>query len=424
MDLMKLYSSLLKFSGLEADEQGYISAVIGDRREPTNVDGLRLVLPTHEQLRHFNPTERIIFHPLAENILKTESNVISKFRDVINIRLNYTIGVVMQSLLNLIASPELHKRLNPEQMELLLAIKDADDKTVSNFIQLMIAGMKTKPDRVFINIFLKKAGYKGKDKFSRLAVVAFPFYEQMDEFKIRKKDQETFKQLFEYLFMDVDVKGEYNYGSNSRVAPYLDALMNAAVGLASRLNDTLQMFSEFIEDSEQLLFDAEWLEDFQNLEELLPEIRKIPAHISQNNVVEPVPEPVVYGQQPPVQTQYAYPPAVATAPPGYMPIPGYQPPPQQPPQIVQTERGIDFRSIVQANPTIAGIPNSLMPQLMNQQMMNQGQVYQREPGWVNNPNMLPVSPTPPPGTWVQTPNGYVQVPANPQYQQPMTYPFR
>lgn len=442
MELLDIYRSLLRFSGLEADKDGYISAVINDRREPTHVNGLRLVLPTNEQLRHFKPNEKIIFHPLAENILKEEaSDVTKKFRDVINIRLNYTIGIVMQSLLNLIASPEQHKHLTPEQTELLLAIKDCDDKTVTNFITHMVSLMKTKQDRAFVNIFLKKGGWKAKDKFSRLAVVSFPFYETIGELKVRKKDQEAYKQIFEYLFMGISNKDEYNYGSNSRVAPYLDALMNAAVGIGSRLNDTLQLFSNFIEDADKLMFDPEWYEYFQDLDELLPEIRKVPAHVSQDNIVEPVqesqplPAPIqqqqypyvqqqqmpgpiqigidvqgrpIYapGQQPmPVQQQMPvqqmqYPQVPVVVPQYVQPAGGYvqqmvpqnfmpqqqmpvqQVQYQQPPQPVVTERGLDFRSMVQANPNIAAVPNPLMPQLINQ--YNQAllaQQPQQQPSW-------------------------------------------
>lgn len=413
--LIDIYKSLLRFSGLEADEHGYISAVMNDRKEPTNVGGVRLVLPTHEQLRHFNPNEKVIFHPLAENILKTESEVIKKFRDIINIRLNYTIGVVVQSLLNLIASPDLHKRLSPEQMELLLAIKDADEKTVLNFIQHMVSVMKSKPDRIFVNIFLKKGGWKGKDKFSRLAVVSFPFYESLSELKVRKKDQETYRQIFEYLFMDIDKKEEYNYGSNSRVAPYLDALMNSAVGIASRLNDTIQLFGDFIDEADKLVFDSDWYEYFQNLEELLAEIRKVPAHVSQDNNVEPAQTLDIFGQQQqpvyPNQQQPTQYPVQNQFVPGYTQQVNYTPVQQVPAGVVQTERGLDFKSMMANNPVIAAAPNPLLPHLLNQQAMQYQQFLQQQPPtWANQQ----------PVQYPQQPVQYVQQPV--QYTQPVQYP--
>lgn len=260
-----IYESILKFAGLETDNSGYIYTVIGDRKEPISIDGLRLVLPTQEQLRQFNPKEKIIFHPLREDMLCEESSVINKFRDAINIRLNYTIDIVVKSLLNLIASPELHKWLPPEQANILISFNDCDEKTITDFLGYSISLMKSKPDSAFTNIFLKK-GLDGKDKFRRLAVVSYPFYCCIDDLMLGQKDKQIFKKVFEYIFSDMQIKDDY--GSNSFVAPYLDALMNAAVDIASKLNDIVMLYSDFIEDAELLLFNLDWCVYFKDLDEL------------------------------------------------------------------------------------------------------------------------------------------------------------
>jgi hypothetical protein len=67
------------------------------------VKGLPVVLPTDAQLRSGNLKEKVIFHPLSENILNqgepdTGSHVWWK---CINIRLNYSFGIIAQSLLRL-----------------------------------------------------------------------------------------------------------------------------------------------------------------------------------------------------------------------------------------------------------------------------------------------------------------------------------
>lgn len=225
MKLLTIYESILRFAGLEADSKGLISTSMENTKQPTVIDGLRLVLPTNDQLRNFNPKETIIFHPLTENILRGESEVIQKLKYIINIRLNYAIGIVAQSLLGVISSPELHARLTPEQSEILLVVKDADEKSVANLVNVMLNGVKTKPDRLFTNIYLKRGGvYQGK-KFSRVGVVNFPFYQELllpktDKDKFRAKDRETYKQLFEYMFEGINIDDHYNYGSNSQVAPF------------------------------------------------------------------------------------------------------------------------------------------------------------------------------------------------------------
>ena len=399
--ILDIYESILKYAGLDVDREGFISASIGDRKEPILVDGMRLVLPTTDQLRSFNPGEKTIFHPLSENILRSESNVVKKFKDIINIRLNYTIGAVAQSLLNTLASPELHKHLSPDQTDLLTIIKDIDEKTVTNFIQLMVAGMKSKSDKLFVNIYLKKAGKHQGRTYTRLGVVTFPFYENIKDAKVREKDKVAYKKLFEFMFPSISEEDSYNYGSNSRIAPCLDALLLSSVNIASRLNDLLDVYHNLIEDSNKLIFNSDWLEHFQNLEELRHEIIKIP-HINievdeepmmsqppmQPGMTQPMVQPVMQpGYQQPVQQGYQQPmmPTGMSAP--YM----SQQPIYEKPELKQTKRGLDFKSLVQVNPSLASVPNALAPHLAQQQWQQQQMMMaQQAPTWsYNNPAPSP-----------------------------------
>lgn len=430
MNLIDIYTSMLRFSGLHVDDNGHIFTKINDRKEPMMVSGLQMILPTFENLRRFNNKDHAIFHPLAENIVRNESVVLKKYRDVVNIRLNYTIGVIVQSLLNVVASPDLHKQLNPEQMHLLTFIKDCDDKTVTHFIQQMVSAIKTSPDSAFINIFLKRGGWKDKTKYARLAVVSFPFFENIKDMKVRQKDKEAFKAIFQYLFTKIDTEGAYNYGSNSDIAPFLDAMMHSAALIASPLNDTLELFNPYIEGAAELLFESDWLEYFQNLEDLTIEIRKIPTHVIDDYVqptqtVQTLPQPqqtavttaVQPGYQPPYQ-----PPQVSYQ--GYPINPVLQQPAMvQPGELLKTERGIDFRSLVNNNPAIASVPNALghVGYALQQQ--------RPEPSWAPQPVQYIQQPQPMPLGYPQQvpqPVQYIQQPpmqyVQPQpYQQPVQY---
>lgn len=384
--LTEIYTSILRFSGLDADDQGYISTVLDDKRDPAFINGLRMVLPHDHQLRGFNPKEKIIFHPLTENILRGESEVITKLKSVINIRLNFTIGIVAQSLLNLVASPELHHRMSPEQAELLTSITDCDDKTVMNFISQMVNGMKNAPDRIFSNIYLKRGGtFKGK-RYSRVGVVSFPFFQQLAEDKIDKirvKDKETFKQLFEFMFPELNEPEEYNYGSDSNIAPYLEALMMAAALIASRLNDLLLIYKDFIDDADKVMFDSEWIDYIKDLNALIPEIRKVPVQFGNDGVTtvsvdepEKVEVSVPTAYQPVQQQQY---PVAAQQ----------QPIQQQAPELRKTKRGLDFQSVVNTNPTVAMTPNPLAPQMMVQQWQQAQMQQQPLPSWAAPQQQMP-----------------------------------
>lgn len=305
--LIQLYKSMLNYAGLKTDKDGFIYASLGGKKRMIEVQDRSLVLPTSEQLRSFNSDEKTVFHPLAENILERgEPPIIKKFKEVINIRLNYTIGVVAQSLLNIVVSPELHKKLNTEQMQLLKCIPDADGKTLDAFISKMVSRMKTRPDKVFTNIYIKKGGVFEGSRCARVSVVMFPFFEELDDLKFRKKDKPAIEALFKYIFQDIDVVDSYNYGSNSRVAPCLDALMNGSLNIASKLNEVLDLYSDYIEDSEDLVFDSEWVEKFFDLGALTKHIRRIPVHGINEQLAEPEPihqqqAPTTYPANAPVQ---------------------------------------------------------------------------------------------------------------------------
>lgn len=383
--LIPLYKSILRFSGLDADDNGFVSTILDNRREPALIGGMRLVLPTETQLRSTNPSERVVFHPLSENILRGESEVIEKLTEVINIRLNFTFGIIGQSLLNLVDSPDLHKRLNSQQMQLMIAIKEVDQTTLTNFINVMLAGIKTQPSKVFVNIFLNQGGCLAGQRHSRVGVVSFPVFKEVKDsaesifgVKIRVKDRATFQQLYKFVFPSIVNGDEYSCFSDSRVAPYLDVLMKSAMGLASNMNDLLLTFKDFIEDAESLMFDSDWVQDFENLETLLPDIRRIPVQAGNegkcklaevvgksktHQIVKPeLPTPPA--QQQPVAAMPA--PPQQTQPPVYnpwqdqspqSPAPAHQAQPPQTSGVVKTQNGLDFNSIMATNPGAPGMPS-------------------------------------------------------------------
>lgn len=430
MKLLEIYRSILKFALMQADENGYISSItFEDKKEPVFIDGLRLVLPTDYHLRNFNPKEKIIFHPFTENILRGESEVIQKLKSILNIRLNYTAGIVAQYLLNLVASPQMHARLTPEQNEIITAISDADEKSVATLTNLMISGIKDNPDRVFTNVYLKRGGVFENKRYARVGIVTFPFYENVVNGKIdklRAKDKQAYKQLFEFMFPNIEQHDSYNFGSDSAVSPYLEALLRSVAKVASRLNDLISVYRDFIDDADQLMFDSEWLEYFRDLNDLIPEIRKIPVQHGNDGELSVIEEPK------------AAPVSNAMVPMNY----NNQVAPQQPiqpaaPEVKRTSRGLDFKSVVNSNPALAGQPNPgfPMPGMMGQQMMPPAQMQymqdmNRMPSWAQpqqpQMNMAPWQGPAAPGfpggpqiTMVNTPNGPqpVMIVQTPQGQQ-------
>lgn len=373
MNIVDLYSSILSYAGLEANKEGYVS-IIKYRNEdkellPLYIENKRLVLPTQEQLRAFDGNNQIVFHPLMENIIRGESKVITKLKESIDIRINMVLGIVVQNLLQILASPAQHASLNPDQAELLTVINDCDEKTVIEFTKIMLSVFKQSNKR-FFSVYLKRGGSIDNTKYSRLGIVLFPLYQELLDDNValsRIKDKKAFKAIFEFVLPNIAKDNAYSYGSDSRVAPFLDALLKSTANVASRLNDIIDLYKDYIENYDQLIFNSDWFESFMNLDSLLPEIRRIP---------------MLDGNIGPIEQESS---TARTVIPNVTPVQqGYTPINPQPvvsqPEIRKTKNGLDFSSIVAANPTLQNMPNPFAS--FNPHMVQRPP----SPSWATNPN--------------------------------------
>ena len=428
MKLIKIYESVLRFAGFSSDDNGFISNVLAGQKQPAIVDGKQLVLPTQHNLRNFNPDNHIIFHPAVENILRGESVILVKLKQAINIRLNFTIGAIAQSLLNLIASPALHHKLNPDQLRIMMAVKDVDETTVNNYIKhVLLAGAQKNAESLFVHIYLKRGGFLNNRKHPRVGVVYFPFYHDLIEFskdnkenkdhgyridKLRVKDRESLKQLFDFMIPDIEKEERYNAASDHKMCPYFDALLQTAALIASQLNDLLDLYEEFIEDAEQMKFDSEWIELFQSLEDLDKEFRAIPVQAGNEGQVERQ-EPNTVKEA--VNTSFQRP---ASVPVPTMPVPTQ-------PEVKQTKRGIDFQSLLAGTrPAMPPQQPVQYPQQQMQQPMQMGHPSQFQQPVIdlNNVPLGHVVQTPN-GPMVSTPAGLMPAQQQMMYQQPIPQPM-
>jgi hypothetical protein len=399
MNIIDLYKSILDCGNLSTDKDGFVSVKITG--SPVLVGGKRLVLPTQNQLTSSDWNEKIRFHPLNENILRGESEIITKLRSVFNIRLNYTFAAIAQNLIAIVASTAEHHLLNPEQSEMLSAISEVDETTLELFNKITIAAIKEAPDKAFINVFLKRGGTIAGKKYSRVGVVTFPLYEELKNadqelfhgIKLRVKDKLSIKQLYEYILPNLDKAESYNFGSDSNIAPFLHALMGTILGVGSKFNDILELFSKEIDDTEMLLLASDWVDTFENLGEMLSQIRSIPMQQGNEGSIKivdaqpGVQQPISVPQAPQALTYQAPAPQnVYTAPvPQAMPQPmpwqhpgqpQMQPQLQQQPGLVITENGLDFNSLLRSKPQVAA-----MGMNMGQPQMFQPQYQERTPTW-------------------------------------------
>ena len=378
--MLTTYQQILEFAGCLTDSRGNVEMNVVGHKEPLTLDGLRVCLPTEEQLASANPSEKIIFHPLRENLAGGESKVLGKLREVLKVRINYVVGVLATNLIHLAASPDLHRQLSPDQLELVIALKDADEKTAKALTQMIVAGTKLKADKLFVDLYLNRGGSVRGQRFSRAGIVSFPFLKDLDadEERLygvkwpRAKDRETVRKLFLFMFPNADVVDEYSEGSLSRLAPFLEALLRSALRVAGAINDLVEMYGSFIDDSDALRFPADWVEVFDELDGLAGEIRRTPPQAGND------------GHQPPqaaapAQTSYVVPPAPTPT----VQMNSFGAPvtpvaaPVAAPSVVNKSGKADFKAIQSSAPGMALMPNPLQNQINTQQAM-QYQQYQQQ----------------------------------------------
>lgn len=290
MQLIALYDQILKTGLMKSDKDGYISQInkfAGSGKpvyEPALLDGKRLVMPTAERLQHPNPEKEMFFHPLSEDALQGESSVITLMKNRVSIAINLSIHTWIKSMLYLALSVDDHQKLNPDQSEVLSILKNIDEKSEKTFSKLILAGMQQKGfDGFFFRMFLKRGGTVAGKKYARAGIVSSPFYEELCSsseeiygIKLRRKDQGVLKSLFEYLLPRISEKGAYDQGSDSDVAPYMDAIMQTAASIGADINRRINEYHEFIPDWQDRIINTGWLKAFNDLTSYIPEIRRIP----------------------------------------------------------------------------------------------------------------------------------------------------
>jgi hypothetical protein len=305
--LNDFYKQILKLGGLVTDKDGLVSATIDDSTVPFTVKGKRLALPTKENMG--KTADLVIFHPLSENFLRGESEVMQRYRSAINTRLNYVLGCLMEEMLTLITSAGEHQKLTPEQSEVLSVAHEADEGTLTRFTQLLKAMGLGDKEKSFVNIYLKKtASIKGK-VYKRGAIVTFPFYKELIKKEksvygvtLRIKDREAIQKLLEFIIPGIGEDDAYNQGSSGDVSPFLESLLKGLIGVAANINSIATSYKDFLALYDNYVYNADWVDTMENIHLLETEIRLVPMQAgNEGSIMSTNPSPPQLSVAPPVQ---------------------------------------------------------------------------------------------------------------------------
>lgn len=281
----KLYRPFIASAGMVVDDEGVIRYKVGDVAVNIAFDGKPMVLPTAERLRGGALTGSVAFHPLSENIIRGESPVLRKLRTVLVTRLSNVASMLMLRMVEIAVDVDYQAKLKASEADFLTTLPKADVKLFNTMVKIVNAITPDKDYR-FLRIFFKRGGMYQGDKYARVAITTFPIVDALFDdsselfgCKLRKTDKTQLQDLLTFLVPDSKEPTEaYNCGSNSKTAPYFDALVGTFVKVATALNKHTKALKKHLEDYDELYIDTSWVEQLKNLDSLSLEIPALPGN--------------------------------------------------------------------------------------------------------------------------------------------------
>lgn len=382
MEIIEIYKHVFKFCGWVADENGYARTSSGD--EPIILNGKMIALPTAEHLRNPDPTRKVIFHPFSEFASRGESEIIKKMKSSVNMMLAVRFGFLARELMSIVADPKQQKGLSPEQLDVIVGIKEVDQKAITNWNARNIAFIKAGSDRGFLNIHLRRGGEYQGESFARVGLTVFPYYRTLSEETvklegIRKGDIETFLQVYRAVFPEISIPEAYNFGYSGQIAPFCSALLLTGRKIALRLNEIVDLYGDRIANKEDIVTDLEWFTPLMDTEAVSAQIRSIPMQEGNDGELIPMPQTVAApaSAEPIVNQNISQ-----SAPQPYSygqnasPYGGTAPPPPQ--ETAMTSKGLSFKKLMQLNPSLSNSPNLLGPDLAQRAYVDSQRPYAQQ----------------------------------------------
>lgn len=371
MEIRTLYKAILKAINLEVEANDAI--VFNALGEKTNayVTNKLLVFPSHELLRKGVGSDVVAFHPISENIIRGESDVIKKLKGLAVFKITTVISCLIAELTEIAADKDSHAKLAPELTDMLKLLPKADGKTVDAFNKIIDAtGVNT--NYKLFSIYLKRGGVWKGNKYNRVCKALFPITDEFESdaseifgVKLRKADKDAFIKLFEYLIPHAGSEEQYSYGSNSTIAPYFHSLMKSFCKVAKELNAVIDKFRKHLDNPDELYMDVSWeesLDDLSIYKDIIPSLNGNEGHVVEGegkaesgkgvkNSLLSQASKLVGKQEPPVNT-------TPSTSPGFQNVP---PTPQQTPSSSSDGLNWDSLNIAKTYPQMP--PGYQQPQM-------------------------------------------------------------
>lgn len=282
LSLSKVYEAILRSMQYDVDETGLISVITPTgTTAAAKVDGARLVIPTQERLRNGFTEDLQPYHPLCESISrKGTSPVLQHMQRSVKQHLGFLVSYLADALATMSLDTATHSSLPPDMADVLMKLSGVTDKTKAILDKLIPAAHK---QNKLITVYLKGSGtFQGK-KVNRIAIIRFPILDELDNdadkdmvlgVKVPAKQRKVISALLRLIVPFGDSPEEYSAGTNTRVAPFFTAFLEAYHKIATRLNQSINRFAGPLQLPIKPieLYPLEWLTEFPNIYNQVPSL--------------------------------------------------------------------------------------------------------------------------------------------------------
>jgi hypothetical protein len=301
-NLLEFYKKVLNDINLKVDEKDYVFNPALNN-EPTviyeeSTDSYkRLAIPTLNNTLNKTKENLMLISLMPESITKGPNIVLDYIKGKVTLKFNIIINALFTYILKIANTSETHGNLSPDERDVLLKIKDVDSKTLEAFKDIGKLLNDLSATKSFVHLYLKKGiklynANNVEQTLMRGCVVTFPFYNELINDtdvifgkKYRKKDKQIFRNLFEQIFINVNVENKYSKGSNCEVAPYLESLLKVVLNLNDTLDNTIKIFDktfksvfneDFYDEGLNFTFKCKWEESIGNFYMFENQYKEIP----------------------------------------------------------------------------------------------------------------------------------------------------
>ena len=274
-DTLGFYKTLMEELGMTVGDDGFAYYDFGtNERIPVTVDDKHLFLPTRDRLKSIDAENTLAFHPLCQNVLRSDSQVFMALKKYITIHLTTRIHKAILGLGELALDTELHDNLKPRQAAFLTEVTDYKKRTHVTLKQLLKQSNPDDHQKALVSLYVKKGGKIGTRQYSQACIVNFPLREAIgftdgvtvfDAKFYSHKDKEATEALLDYVIPD---HTKYSQGSTSSVAPNLDALLKSFYKIGKHLNVLFDRYESIIPAFEGAQLDMDWWDMCEYLKEM------------------------------------------------------------------------------------------------------------------------------------------------------------